>query len=206
MEKFDYLLNKMKSYKDHHGTLLDHSVVLFGSGMGHSDNHTVTRIPMILAGQGGGMLKTGRYLRYAKNQELGRLHLALLQRFGVSVDSFSGVDSPLPGLDGSPFESYRERPFVSWIKQGDGKATVQGRLRLSDDLNEAKVFYIDVEGQASVRIEVSFRDFHHFNLAYHCGTPIILSGQSVNRDGQLLINKVTSLKSLFGKTPGTLNG
>ncbi len=206
MEKFDYLLNKMKSYKDHHGTLLDHSVVLFGSGMGHSDNHTVTRIPMILAGKGGGMLKTGRYLRYAKNQELGRLHLALLQRFGVSVDSFAGVDSPLPGLDGSPFEPYREQPFVSWIKRGEGQVTVQGRLRLSDDLNEAKVFYVDVEGQNSVRIEVNFRDFHHFNLAYHCGTPIILTGEAVDRDGQILINKVRSLESLFGKKPGTLNG
>merc|ERR1712023_305972 len=67
MEKFDYLLTKLKSYKDHNGTLLDHSVVLFGSGMGHSDNHTAQRIPTILAGQGGGMLKTGRYLRYAEN-------------------------------------------------------------------------------------------------------------------------------------------
>jgi hypothetical protein len=43
MEKFDYLLTRLKSFKDHNGTLLDHSVVLFGSGMGHRDNHTVTR-------------------------------------------------------------------------------------------------------------------------------------------------------------------
>ena len=40
--------------------------LLFGSGMGHSDNHTVQRIPMILAGKGGGFLKTGRYLRYSE--------------------------------------------------------------------------------------------------------------------------------------------
>ena len=206
MEKFDYLLNKMKSFRDHHGTLLDHSVVLFGSGMGHSDNHTVTRIPMILAGQGGGMLKTGRYLRYSKNQELGRLHLALLKNFGVSTDSFAGVASPLPGLDGSPFEAYQEQPFVSWIKQAKGQITVQGRLRLSDDLNEAKVFYVDVQGQASVRLEVSFRDFHHFNLAYHCGAPITLVGDGQNQGGQLLITKVRSLKPLFGDKPGTLNG
>ena len=44
--------------------------------MGHSDNHTATRIPTVLAGRGGGMIKTGRYVRYAKNQELSSLHLA----------------------------------------------------------------------------------------------------------------------------------
>ena len=79
MEKFDSLLSRLKRYKDGRGSLLDHSVVLFGSGMGHSDNHTAQRIPIVLAGQGGGMLKTGRYLRYSKNQEVGRLHLSLMQ-------------------------------------------------------------------------------------------------------------------------------
>ena len=206
MEKFDYLLNRLKAYRDHNGSLLDHCVVLFGSGMGHSDNHTVTRIPMILAGQGGGMLKTGRYLRYSENQELGRLHLALLNKFGVERESYGGSSSPLPGLDGGPFEEYRERPFKSWLTRAGNEITVQGRLRLSDDLNEAKVFYVDVAGQASVRIEVSFRDFHHFNLAYHCGTPITLTGEGSDQNGQLLMTKVKSLKPVHGKLPGTLNG
>ncbi len=206
MEKFDYLLNRMKSYKDQHGTLLDHSLVLFGSGMGHSDNHTATRIPMILAGQGGGMIKTGRYLRYAENQQVGRLHLALLQKFGVDISSYADSDKPLPGLDGSPFEPYRERPFESWVKKHGGTITAQGRLRLSEDLNEAKIFYIDVAGKPSVRIEVGFRDFHEFNLAYHCGTAIRLTGDGVDHGGQLVITKVTELKSLFGRKPGTQSG
>ncbi len=206
MEKFDYLLTKLKSYKDHHGTLLEHSVVLFGSGMAHSDNHTSTRLPIILAGQGGGMLKTGRYLRYAKNQEISRLHLALLQKFGVQTDSFANASAPLPGLDGSYFEPYRERPFESWVRQQGAKITVQGRLRISDNLDEAKVFFVDQPGKAPVRIEISFRDFHDFNLAYHAGTPITLTGNGSGQGGQLVINKVTALKSLFGKKPGTRRG
>lgn len=206
MEKFDYLLNRLKSYKDHHGTLLDHSVIMYGSGMGHSDNHTVKRIPLILAGQGGGMLKTGRYLRYAENQELGRLHLSLLQKFGVNSSEFGGSTSPLPGLDGSHFEPYKERPFDSWVRKSGNQITVQGRLRLSDDLDQAKIFFIDVEGKPSVRIEVNFSDFHKFNLAYHCGTPITLRGNGADRGGELLITKVIELTSLFGKKPGTQNG
>ncbi|MCA9140850.1 MAG: DUF1552 domain-containing protein [Planctomycetales bacterium] len=206
MEKFDYLLTKMKSYKDHKGTLLDHSIVLFGSGMGHSDNHTVKRVPIILAGQGGGRIKTGRYVRYAENQELGRLHLALLNKFGINLDSFGQSTQPLPGLDASDYTPFKERPFESWVRQQSGTITVQGRLRLSDDLNEAKIFYVDVEGQRSVRVEIVFRDFHDFNLAYHCGTPIQMVGDGTERGGQLVITKIKELNSLFGKKPGTQDG
>ena len=165
MEKFDSLLTRLKSYKDGRGSLLDNSVVLFGSGMGHSDNHTAQRIPIILAGKGGGMLKTGRYLRYSKNQELGRLHMALMQKFGIDQKSYANSSTPLPGLDGSPFDEFQERPFESWVNKAPGTITAQGRLRMSDNLDEAKVFYIDVEGKPSVRIEISFGDFHSFNVA-----------------------------------------
>ncbi len=206
MEKFDYLLTKLKSYKDHHGTLLDHSVVLYGSGMGHSDNHTSTRIPLVLAGKGGGMMKTGRYLRYSENQEISGMHLSLLKKFGVEVDSFAGSTTPLPGLDGSYFEPFKEKHFDRWMKQKGKQFTIQGRLRMSDDLNEAKVFYIDITENQSVRIDVSFKDFHNFNLAYHTGTPILLTGNGASEGGQILINKITELRPLFGKKPGTRNG
>lgn len=206
MEKFDYLLNRMKSFQDHHGSLLDHSIVLFGSGMGHSDNHTATRIPIVLAGQGGGRLKTGRYVRYSENQQLGRLHLTLLQKFGIHQDSFGDSTQPLPGLETSDFEPYRERAFESWVKHKEDTITVQGRLRLSDNLDEARIFFVDVAGGKSVRIDVDFRDFHDFNLAYHCGTPIQLVGSGNERNGEFLIKKIKELHSLFGKKPGTQRG
>ena len=207
MEKFDSLLTRLKSYKDGRGSLLDHSVVLFGSGMGHSDNHTAQRIPIVLAGKGGGMLKTGRYLRYSKNQELGRLHMALMQKFGIDQKSYANSSTPLPGLDGSPFDEFQERPFESWVNKAPGTITAQGRLRMSDNLDEAKVFYIDIEGKPSVRIEISFGDFHSFNVAYHVGTPIKLSGNSSEKNGQLVINKITGITSLFGNSkPGKANG
>ena len=206
MEKFDYLLTRLKSFKDHNGTLLDHSVVLFGSGMGHSDNHTATRIPIILAGQGGGLLKTGRYVRYSENQQLGKLHLSLLHKFGIERDSFAGSSTPLAGLDASDFAPWKERPFDSWVKVEGNQITVQGRLRMSDNLDEAKVFFVDVAQKPSVRVEVTFRDFHGFNLAYHCGTPITLSGTGTVQGDQLKITKVKELKSLFGRKAGSAPG
>ena len=206
MEKFDYLLTRMKSYKDQYGSLLDHSIVLYGSGMGHSDNHTATRIPIVLAGQGGGRLKTGRYLRYSENQPLSKLHLALLEQFGVERSEYGGIDLPLQGLDGGYFQSYEERPFESWIKVDGQDLTVRGRLRLSGNLDEAKIFYLDVKGQKSVRIEVGFGDFHRHNLAYHCGTAITLTGKATDIDGQWRITRVKSVESLFGMKPGSANG
>lgn len=207
MQKFNSLLNKLKSYRDGQGSLLDNCVVLFGSGMGHSDNHTATRIPIVLAGNAGGRLKTGRYIRYARNQELGRLHLNLLDLFGINLKSYAESSQPLPGLDGSEYEPYREQPFESWVRVEGGRIVVQGRLRMSDNLDEARVFYMDVDDLPAVRIEVEFRDFHKFNLAYHCGTAIKLTGDGSDRGGkQYVITNVTDLFSLFGKDPGTAPG
>ena len=199
MEKFDLLLTKLKSRIEGSGTLLDNTLVLFGSGMGHSDNHTATRIPIILAG-GKDMIKTGRYVRYSENQQLGRLHLAVLNQFGVDIDHFGGALTPLPGLSGGDFQPYVERPFESWVRVVGKEVTVQGRLRMSDNLDEAKIFYVDVEGMPSVKVEVEFRDFHDFNLAYHCGTGITLSGTG-NRTGKTtVVTKVKSVESVFGKS------
>ena len=205
MQKFDLLLTKLKSKREGDGTLLDNTLVLYGSGMGHSDNHTATRIPIVLAG-GKDMIKTGRYIRYAKNQPLSGLHLALLKKFGVDTRSFASADSALPGLDNSNFDVYRERKFDSWIRKEGKQIVVQGRLRMSDNLDEAKIFYIDVRDQPDVRVEVNFRDFHDFNLAYHCGTAVMITGIAQQQGQQWVIKKVTDLKSVFGKQPGSQKG
>lgn len=205
MQKFDSLLTRLKSRKDGEGCLLDNTLVLYGSGMGHSDNHTVTRIPIVLAG-GKELLKTGRYVRYSKNQELGRLHISLLEKFGVSVEEFAGVTTALPGLNASDYAPYVEQQFASWTKMKGDEITVQGRIRMSDNLDEAKIFFVDVDGELPVRVEVEFRDFHNFNLAYHCGTGIVLTGRGRQEGNQKIITDVTDLKSLFGKKPGSQNG
>lgn len=205
MEKFDSLLTRLKSRRDGEGRLLDNTVVLFGSGMGHSDNHTATRIPIILAG-GQGLLKTGRYVRYAENQQLGRLHISLLQKFGIETDSFGGSKFALPGLNDSSFPSYVERQFDSWVKASGTSIEVRGRIRMSDDLDQARIFFIDIQGRPPVRVEVEFRDFHRFNLAYHCGTGITLTGTGRQEGDIHIVTKVTAVESIHGKRPGSQNG
>lgn len=205
MEKFDSLMTRLKSRRDGNGRLLDNTVVLFGSGMGHSDNHTATRIPIVLAG-GQNVLKTGRYVRYAQNQQLGKLHLSLLQMFGIEASSFGGSDAALDGLNDSGFEPYQEREFESWVRTEGPEIIVQGRLRMSDDLDEARIFFIDVAGRKPVKIDVPFKDFHEFNLAYHCGTGITVRGTGSVTDDVCTINRIVDLNSVFGNAPGSARG
>ena len=77
---------------------------------------------------------------------------------------------------------------------------------MSDDLDQAKIFFIDVQGRPPVQVQVEFRDFHNFNLAYHCGTAITLTGTGKVEGDQYIVTKVSDVKSLFGKLPGSQNG
>ncbi|WDI43758.1 DUF1552 domain-containing protein [Bremerella sp. P1] len=198
MEKFDYLLTRMKSFSDHNGTLLDHSVVLFGSGMGHSDSHTAQRIPTVLAGQCGGKLKTGRYLRHDRNQNPRSLHRSLLQLF--DCDTTVIQDPSLRGLDGNSFDSYSEPHFDSWSRIKNDQIEAQGRLRLSENLAEANLYFLDISGQPSVEIKVTFKNMQNLQMPFYCGSPVRLRGTG-RKEGHRIV--ITSLSTL---DPLTING
>lgn len=99
VEQFARFLAKLKSIEDGDGTLLDHSMVLFGSGMGNANSHTNNNLPVILAGGG---FKHGEHKAYpAKGlgrQPLCNLFVTMLQRFGVEVDKFGTSTGTLTGL------------------------------------------------------------------------------------------------------------
>jgi hypothetical protein len=85
---FAYFLEKLKATPDGDGTLLDHSIYLYGSGMSNGDKHDHVNLPILVAG-GGGKLKGGRHVRYAQPTPLANLHLTLLEKAGVHMDSFA---------------------------------------------------------------------------------------------------------------------
>jgi hypothetical protein len=86
---FAYYLEKLKSTPDGDGTLLDHSVVLYGSGMGNPNVHDHVNLPIIVAGGGAGRMKGGRHIKYAEPTPLANLHLTLLEKVGVQLDKFA---------------------------------------------------------------------------------------------------------------------
>ncbi len=80
---FTEYLEKLRKTPDGDGSLLDHVVLLFGSGISNSDRHTHGPLPAFLAGGGAGILKGGRHLIYPEHTPLTNLQLTLLNRFGV---------------------------------------------------------------------------------------------------------------------------
>ena len=86
---FAYFLKKLKSTREGNGTLLDHSLYLYGSGMGNPNVHDHVNLPILVAGGGAGKLKGGRHIKYAKPTPLANVHLTLLDKVGVRLDSFA---------------------------------------------------------------------------------------------------------------------
>ena len=85
---FAYFLEKMKATQDGNGSLLDHSMFLYGSGMGNPSVHSHSELPILLVGGGAGKLKGGRHIKYAEPTPLANLHLTLLDKVGIHQDSF----------------------------------------------------------------------------------------------------------------------
>jgi len=81
---FSYYLQKLKATPEGDGTLLDHSLILYGSGMSDADKHDHVNLPIIVAGG-----KGGRHIRYAEPAPLANVHLTLLERAGVRLDRFA---------------------------------------------------------------------------------------------------------------------
>mgnify|MGYP006135785259 FL=1 len=95
---FSYYLEKLKATADGEGTLLDHSLILCGSGMGNPDVHDHVDLPILLAGGGVGTHKGGRHIRYAEPTPLANLHLTMLDKMGVSLDVFQDSTGKLDEL------------------------------------------------------------------------------------------------------------
>jgi hypothetical protein len=85
---FAYFLEKLKATPEGDGSLLDHALYLYGSGMGNPNVHDHVNLPILVAG-GAGRIKGGRHIKYAEPTPLANLHLTLLERVGVRMDTFA---------------------------------------------------------------------------------------------------------------------
>jgi hypothetical protein len=90
----------MKSVKEANGTLLDNSMIVYGSGISDANRHWHHDLPIVMAGKGGGTIKTGRHLVYGKETPLNDLFLSMLDRVGAKIDSIGDSSGRLRGLEG----------------------------------------------------------------------------------------------------------
>jgi len=95
---FSDFLQRMKATPDGDGSLLDHSLYLYGSGMGNPSLHDHEDLPILVAGGAATGLKGGRHIKYEKGTPLANLHVTLLDRVGVHLDSFKDSTGKIEGL------------------------------------------------------------------------------------------------------------
>jgi hypothetical protein len=86
MELFAKFIAKLAATPDGDGTLLDHSIVVYGSGIADGNKHTHEDLPVVVAGHGGGLLG-GRHLVYAENTPMTNFYLTMLDRIGVKEET-----------------------------------------------------------------------------------------------------------------------
>ena len=82
-----HFLEKLRSTPDGDGTLLDHSMIVYGGGLSDGNLHEHNNVPMLLAGGGGGQIKGGRHIRYPQDTPTTNLYVTLLDKLGIPVDS-----------------------------------------------------------------------------------------------------------------------
>jgi len=86
---FADFLQRMNEIPEGDGTLLDHSLYLYGSGMGDPHAHDHSNLPIIVAGGAAGNMQGGRHIRFKEPTPLSNLHLTLLNKVGVPLETFS---------------------------------------------------------------------------------------------------------------------
>jgi Protein of unknown function (DUF1552) len=95
---FAEFLGKLKNTPEGDGTLLDHSLYLYGSGIGNPNIHDHTNLPILVAGGTTAGMKGGRHIKYAKPTPLANLHLTLLDKAGVHLDTFADSNGKVDEL------------------------------------------------------------------------------------------------------------
>ena len=93
---FSQYLAKLRATPDGDGTLLDHTTVLYGSGISNSTRHSGDNLPLLVVGGGAGTLQGGRHLSYANKPTMANLLVTLMDKMGMPVDKIGGSTGKLP--------------------------------------------------------------------------------------------------------------
>jgi hypothetical protein len=96
--QYAYLLSKLRAMKEGDGTVLDRSMILFGSALSDGNSHNPHKLPLVLGGRGGGRIATGQHLEYPEDTAVANLYVSMLDAFGTPVERFADSTGPLRGV------------------------------------------------------------------------------------------------------------
>lgn len=96
--QYGYLMSKLREMKEGEGTVLDHSMILFGSGLRDGNKHSPHNLPIVVGGSAGGRIATGRHMVYGRDTPLSNLYCSMLDAFGAPVERFADSTGRLSGV------------------------------------------------------------------------------------------------------------
>lgn len=98
IEQLAYFIQRLKSIREGERTLLDNTMICYGSGLSDGNRHNHDDLPMLVIGSGGGTIDTGRHIRYDLETPMCNLYISLLERMDVHVPFIGDSTGKLPGL------------------------------------------------------------------------------------------------------------
>jgi Protein of unknown function (DUF1552) len=99
LREFAAWVEKLKSIQEGDGTLLDNSMIVYGSGISDGNRHTHDDLPTLIAGRGGNFIKPGRRVMHRRETPICNLYMTLMDRMGVHVEHFGDATGQLKGVD-----------------------------------------------------------------------------------------------------------
>lgn len=96
--QYAYFLDRLKNIREGDGNVLENSMILFGSGLRDGNSHNPRNLPIVVAGQAGGRIETGRHLAFDQLTPLSNLYRSMLDAFDTPVDAFADSTGLLPGV------------------------------------------------------------------------------------------------------------
>lgn len=100
VQKLAYFLDSLKSIHEGDSTVLDNSLIVYGSGISDGDRHNHDDLPILLAGTGGGRVKSGRHLKYSNETPLCNFYAWVQNQFGIDDNKFGDSNGVLKQLEG----------------------------------------------------------------------------------------------------------
>jgi hypothetical protein len=98
IDQYAYLLRKLRDMKEGEGSVLDNSMILFASALSDGNSHNPHKLPLVVAGRGGGRIAAGQHLVYTDDTPVANLYVSMLDAFGTPVDRFADSVGPLAGV------------------------------------------------------------------------------------------------------------
>jgi hypothetical protein len=98
--QFAHLVAKLASMPEGDGTMLDHTVFLYGTGISDSNTHFHDDLPIALVGGQASGITGGRYIRYGKGTPLANLHMTILEKMGIAIEKFGDSTGKVDRLTG----------------------------------------------------------------------------------------------------------